>query len=55
MCEVEDLRDRLLSKELLLLETDPCKRDLVNALILFNYLLFLFDLVFRDPVCGFDV
>ena len=45
----------MLSKELLLLEADSCQRDLVNALILINYLLFLFDLVFRDPVRGFDV
>ena len=55
LCEVEDLWDRLLSKELLLFETDSSQRDLVNALILINDLLFLLELVSRDLVLGDDV
>ena len=55
MCEVEDLRNSLLSKELLLSEANSSKRNLVNALILINYLLFLFNLVSRDLVLCFDI
>ena len=55
MCEVEDLRDSLLSEELLLFETNFGQCDLVNALILFNHLLFLLNLVSRDLVLRFDV
>ena len=45
----------MLGKELLLFESNSSQRDLVNALILFDYLLFLFDLVSSDLVFCFDV
>ena len=45
----------MLGKELLLFESYSSQRDLVNALVLFDYLLFLFDLVSSDLVFCFDV
>ena len=45
----------MLSKELLLFDAYFSQCDLVNALVLFNYLLFLFNLVSLDLVLSFDV